>query len=83
MHLLATLPGTIDDGSTAVDLAQTPSDIVVLSSADTELAMLAAAQVLRRMQTRARRACASPQSCASATISRSISIWRRSPARAW
>jgi cobaltochelatase CobN len=44
MHLLATLPGSIADGSAAVDLAQTPGDIVVLSSADTELASLAAAQ---------------------------------------
>jgi cobaltochelatase CobN len=44
MHLLATIPGTIPDGSAAVDLAQSPSDIVLLSSADTELALLAAAQ---------------------------------------
>ncbi len=44
MHLLATLPGTIADGSAAVDLAQTPGDIVVLTIADTELALLAAAQ---------------------------------------
>ena len=44
MHLLATIPGTLPDGSAAVDLAQTPGDIVLLSSADTELALLAAAQ---------------------------------------
>src|SRR5215472_3928477 len=44
MHLLATIPGTIPDGSAAVDLAQSPGDIVLLSSADTELALLAAAQ---------------------------------------
>src|SRR6516162_4296666 len=50
MHLLATIPGTIPDGSTAVDLAQTPGDIVLLSSADTELAMLAAAQARLRAQ---------------------------------
>jgi cobaltochelatase CobN len=50
MHLLATIPGTIPDGSSAVDLAQTPGDIVVLSSADTELALLAAAQARRRAQ---------------------------------
>jgi cobaltochelatase CobN len=50
MHLLATTPGTIADGSAAVDLAQTPGDIVVLSSADTEIALLAAAQRLRRKQ---------------------------------
>ena len=48
MHLLATMPGTIADGAAAVDLAQTPGDIVVLSSADTELALLAAAQQRRR-----------------------------------
>jgi cobaltochelatase CobN len=50
MHLLATLPGVIADGSAAVDLAQTPGDIVVLSSADTELALLAAAASRRRAQ---------------------------------
>jgi cobaltochelatase CobN len=44
MHLLATMPGVTADGSAAVDLAQTPGDIVVLSSADTEIALLAAAQ---------------------------------------
>jgi cobaltochelatase CobN len=47
MHLLATLPGVIADGSAAVDLAQTPGDIVMLSSADTELALLATAQARR------------------------------------
>jgi cobaltochelatase CobN len=50
MHLLATLPGTIPDGSTAVDLCQTPGDIVLLSSADTELTLLAAAQARLRAQ---------------------------------
>ncbi|HYM03017.1 MAG TPA: cobaltochelatase subunit CobN [Stellaceae bacterium] len=44
MHLLATRPGTVSDGSAAVDLAQTPGDIVVLSAADSEIACLAAAQ---------------------------------------
>src|SRR5215472_6783387 len=48
MHLLATICGTIPDGSTAVDLAQTPGDIVLLSSADTELALLAATQARLR-----------------------------------
>jgi cobaltochelatase CobN len=48
MHLLATEPGTIADGSAAVDLGQTPGDIVVLASADTEIALLAAAQARRR-----------------------------------
>src|SRR5260370_39068412 len=48
MHLLATMPGTIADGSAAIDLAQSPGDIVLLSSADTEIALLAAAQARRR-----------------------------------
>ena len=48
MHLLATEPGMIADGSAAVDLGQTPGDIVVLASADTEVALLAAAQAGRR-----------------------------------
>ncbi|WP_420349232.1 cobaltochelatase subunit CobN [Pelagibius sp.] len=44
MHLLQATPGAIADGSEAVDLGQTPGDIVFLSAADTELAALAAAQ---------------------------------------
>src|SRR5437763_10359361 len=48
MHLLATEPGIIADGSAAVDLGQTPGDIIVLASADTEIALLAAAQARRR-----------------------------------
>ena len=47
MHLLAAQPGMVDDGSDAVDLGQTPGDIVVLSAADTELAALAQAQARR------------------------------------
>ena len=43
MHLLAATPGTVSDGSEAVDLGQTPGDIVVLSAADTELAALSTA----------------------------------------
>ncbi|MGH6954821.1 MAG: cobaltochelatase subunit CobN, partial [Alphaproteobacteria bacterium] len=43
MHLLATQPGSISDGAEAIDLGQSPSDIVVLSAADSELASLAAA----------------------------------------
>src|SRR5260370_9441102 len=50
MHRLATTPGTIGDGSAAIDLAQTPGDIVLLSSADTEIALLAAAQKRRLAQ---------------------------------
>ena len=44
MHLLAVTPGVVSDGSEAVDLGQTPGDIVFLSAADTELAALAGAQ---------------------------------------
>ena len=44
MHLLAAQPGVVSDGSEAVDLGQTPGDIVMLSAADTELACLAAAR---------------------------------------
>ena len=44
MHLLAAQPGVVSDGTEAIDLAQTPGDIVVLSAADSELASLAAAR---------------------------------------
>jgi len=44
MHLLAAQPGAVSDGSEAVDLEQSPGDIVVLSAADTDLAALAAAR---------------------------------------
>lgn len=44
MHLLAASPGSINDGSEAVDLGQTPGDLVVLSAADSELACLAQAR---------------------------------------
>ncbi|MBO22846.1 MAG: cobaltochelatase subunit CobN [Rhodospirillaceae bacterium] len=47
MHLLAAVPGSIDDGSEAVDLGQTPGDILVLTSADTEIAALAMANRTR------------------------------------
>ncbi|HTO84723.1 MAG TPA: cobaltochelatase subunit CobN [Methylomirabilota bacterium] len=47
MHLLAAKPGVIADGSEAVDLGQTPGDIVFLSAADTELACLSQAQAQR------------------------------------
>ena len=43
MHLLAAQPGTISDGSEAIDLGQSPGEVVVLSAADTELSALAAA----------------------------------------
>ncbi|MEM7774579.1 MAG: cobaltochelatase subunit CobN [Pseudomonadota bacterium] len=41
MHVLAIQDGVIDTGDEAVDLAQSPGDIVVLSAADGELALLA------------------------------------------
>ena len=44
MHLLAAQPGAVNDGADAVDLGQTPADVVVLSAADSELACLAAAR---------------------------------------
>ena len=44
MHLLAAQPGAIEDGADAVDLGQSPGDIVLLSAADTELACFAHAQ---------------------------------------
>ncbi len=44
MHLLAATPGTISDGSEAVDLGQTPGELVLLSAADSELACLAEAK---------------------------------------
>ncbi|MDE0240875.1 MAG: cobaltochelatase subunit CobN, partial [bacterium] len=47
MHLLTTQPGMVPDGTEALDLGQTPGDIIVLSAADTELAMLAAAAARR------------------------------------
>jgi cobaltochelatase CobN len=43
MHLLAAKPGQIIDGSEAVDLGQSPGEIVVLSAADSELACLSKA----------------------------------------
>ena len=47
MHLLAAQPGTIEDGSEAVDLGQTPGDIVFLTAADTEIACLSQAHAIR------------------------------------
>ncbi len=40
MHLLVAQSGTIDDGSEPRDLGQSPGDIIILSAADTELALL-------------------------------------------
>ncbi len=44
MHLLQAQPGGIADGAEAVDLGQSPGEIVVLSAADSELASLAGAR---------------------------------------
>ena len=44
MHLLLAQPGQITDGSEAVDLGQTPGEVIVISAADTELAGLAEAR---------------------------------------
>ena len=44
MHLLAAQPGTVDDGAEAIDLGQSPADIVFLTAADSEIASLSAAQ---------------------------------------
>ena len=41
MHLLAAKPGQIIDGDEALDLGQSPGDVIVLSAADTEIALLA------------------------------------------
>ena len=38
MHLLATTSGIVDGAAEAVDLDQPPADIIVLSTADSELA---------------------------------------------
>ncbi|OJX80862.1 cobaltochelatase subunit CobN [Magnetospirillum sp. 64-120] len=43
MHLLAAQPGSITDGSEAVDLGQSPAEMVLLSAADSELSAVAAA----------------------------------------
>ncbi|MCD2181963.1 cobaltochelatase subunit CobN [Rhizobium sp. GN54] len=52
MHLLLAQKGTIADGKEAVDLGQSPGDVLFLSAADTELASIAAAH--RGRQARAR-----------------------------
>ncbi len=43
MHLLLAQKGTISDGDEAIDLGQSPGDILFLSAADTELSAIAAA----------------------------------------
>src|SRR5690606_34604659 len=43
MHLLAVTPGQISDGEEAVDLGQSPGDILILTTADSELTCFARA----------------------------------------
>ncbi|MBV1687461.1 cobaltochelatase subunit CobN [Novosphingobium sp. G106] len=43
MHLLAATPGTVSNGDEAIDLAQSPGDIVFLTVADSELVCFAKA----------------------------------------
>ena len=43
MHLLASTSGIISDQNDAIDLCQTPGEIVILSAADSDLACLSAA----------------------------------------
>ncbi|MCR4377549.1 MAG: cobaltochelatase subunit CobN, partial [Rhodospirillales bacterium] len=44
MHLLAAQPGSLQDGSEAVDLGQSPGDIVFITAADTDIGALAQAR---------------------------------------
>ena len=43
MHLLAVQPGQVVEGDEAVDLGQTPGDLVILSAADSDLSCLSRA----------------------------------------
>jgi len=54
MHLLLAQKGTIADGKEAIDLGQTPGDVLFLSAADTELASIAAAHRARDGKARLR-----------------------------
>jgi cobaltochelatase CobN len=47
MHLLNTTPGEISDGEEAIDLKQSPGDLVILSAADSDLACLSRAAAAR------------------------------------
>ena len=47
MHLLSAKRSTPEETGEAIDLDQSPADIVILSAADTEIACLAAAQARR------------------------------------
>jgi cobaltochelatase CobN len=56
MHLLLAQKGTISDGEEAIDLGQSPGDILFLSAADTELRR----SLARIARAQPGRACASP-----------------------
>src|SRR5687767_14754684 len=43
MHILATQIATLDEAETAIDLAQSPADVIVMSFSDSDLSALAAA----------------------------------------
>ena len=44
MHILSAIPGVIHDGQDAIDVQQSPADILFLTSADTEICCIATAQ---------------------------------------
>ena len=48
MHLLLAQKGSVNESDEAVDLGQSPGDVVFVSAADTEIASLAAASKLRK-----------------------------------
>jgi cobaltochelatase CobN len=51
MHLLSATPGTISNGEEAIDLDQSPGDIVILTVADSELACFAKAAAMLGQET--------------------------------
>ena len=46
MHLLTATPGTVSNGDEAIDLGQSPGDIVLLTVADSDLACFASAAAM-------------------------------------
>ena len=55
MHILAPEAGRIDDGQEAIDLGQSPGDILILSAADSELSAFAESARHRNAQTQSLR----------------------------
>jgi len=79
MHLLTATPGTVSNGDEAIDLGQSPGDIVLLTVADSELACFAsAAHALTQELGEARRASGSPTFSSSNIPIRSTCMSRRS-----